>query len=179
MFPILAFLLLPSILAKTSPPVDHLPPKGHLLVSKSILNKVVVQNADVVVKYSLYNVGAGVALDVNLSDLEFSTESSDFTLVAGDPRFKLPAMIGGSNFSHTIVVRPRKAGNLNFTAARISYRTGEKSEFQIAESSIPAEVEVKFATDHFRRLSSHFGEWCGFSAVTFSFLLVSKYNWLQ
>ena len=43
----------------------------------------------------------------------------DFDLVAGQTKYKLDRVAPGANASHTVVVRPKKFGYFNFTAAEV------------------------------------------------------------
>uniref|UniRef100_A0A2I3HEU9 Signal sequence receptor subunit 2 n=1 Tax=Nomascus leucogenys TaxID=61853 RepID=A0A2I3HEU9_NOMLE len=54
---------------------------ARLLVSKSLLNRYVVEGRDLNLQYNIYNVGSSAALDVELSDDSFPPE--DFGIVSG------------------------------------------------------------------------------------------------
>jgi translocon-associated protein subunit beta len=78
-------------------------------------------------QYTLYSVGTSAALsvDVELSDNSFHPEA--FTVVAGQLNVKLGRIRPGTNISHVVVVRPRKCGHFNFTAAEVNYRPTENA----------------------------------------------------
>ena len=95
---------------------------------------------DIVVKYNLYNVGDNAATNVQVtSSLKLESGSfkhmlsqvadngfrqEDFDLVAGQTKYKLDRVAPGANASHTVVVRPKKFGYFNFTAAEVGYNHG-------------------------------------------------------
>ena len=82
-----------------------------------------MEGLDVVVRYSLYNVGSAAALNVQVQDNGFGP--LDFKPVSGLVNFRLDRLAPGANASHTVVLRPLKYGYFNFTAAQVSYMASE------------------------------------------------------
>nr|XP_046181584.1 translocon-associated protein subunit beta-like isoform X2 [Oncorhynchus gorbuscha] len=96
---------------------------ARLLASKSLLNRYAVEGRDLTLQYNIYNVGTSAALEVELSDDSFPPE--DFGIVSGMLNVKWDRIAPASNVSHTVVLRPLKAGYFNFTSASVSYLAQE------------------------------------------------------
>ena len=109
---------------------------------------------DIVVKYSLYNVGDTAAKDIKVVDNGFRAE--DFDLVSGQLKYKLDRMSPGANASQTIVVRPKKFGYFNFTSAEVTY-TGEAEGAVVLTglSSDPGQGVIIAARDYEKQFSAH------------------------
>ncbi|XP_065562835.1 translocon-associated protein subunit beta-like [Artemia franciscana] len=149
---------------------------AHLLASKTIQNKYLVEGMDTVVKYSLYNVGQTAALNVQVEEKGFRTE--DFEIVGGDLQVTYERIPPGGNVSHVLVVRPIKYGYFNFTAALVTYySTEDANEPTIAFTSEPGEGGIVPFKDFDRKFSSHTLDWTIFAVMALPFLLFPYALW--
>merc|ERR1719381_409095 len=146
-----------------------------LLLSKQIHNKYLVEGMDIVVKYNLFNVGDTAATNVKVVDNGFRPE--DFDLVSGQTKYKLDRVAPGSNSSHTIVVRPKKFGYFNFTAAEVTYNGESSGVVLTGLSSDPGQGVIIAARDYDRQFSAHLLDWAAFAVMTLPSLGIPFLLW--
>jgi translocon-associated protein subunit beta len=149
--------------------------KARLLVSKQLLNKFVVESMDVVIKYSVFNVGNVAANNVQLKDGSFGP---DFDVAGGQTEVSLGRIPPQGNVTHTVVVRPLKFGYYNFTAAQVTYTSGEDtSEIQQGWSSEPGEGYIAPFREFDKRFSPHLLDWAAFAIMSVPPLLIPFLLW--
>ncbi|XP_030825518.1 translocon-associated protein subunit beta-like [Geospiza fortis] len=144
--------------------VAHCEDGARLLASKSLLNRYAVEGKDLTLQYNIYNVGSSAALDVELSDDSFPPE--DFGIISGMLSVKWDRIAPASNVSHTVVLRPLKAGYFNFTSATITYLAQEGAQMVVGFTSAPGQGGILAQRDFDRRFSPHFLDWAAFGMMT-------------
>ena len=110
---------------------------------------------DLVVKYTLFNVGDAAAVDVALTESGFGMD--DFDIAGGQPAVKFDRLAPGANTTHALVLRPKKYGYFNFTSAEVKYRVSEDedSEIRVGYSSEPGQGLIIALKDYERQFSAH------------------------
>uniref|UniRef100_M3Y0S3 Translocon-associated protein subunit beta n=1 Tax=Mustela putorius furo TaxID=9669 RepID=M3Y0S3_MUSPF len=159
--------------------VGHAEEGARLLASKSLLNRYAVEGRDLTLQYNIYNVGSSAALDVELSDDSFPPE--DFGIVSGMLNVKwdriAPCRASASNVSHTVVLRPLKAGYFNFTSATVTYLAQEDGPVVIGFTSAPGQGGILAQREFDRRFSPHFLDWAAFGVMTLPSIGVPLLLW--
>jgi len=149
---------------------------ARILAVKNIVNMYLVENKDLTVEYSLYNVGDSAALDVSLADNTFPTE--DFELLHGQLDVKWERIAPGANVTHAAVLKPLKSGYFNFTSAEISYLASEDaSEPTLGYTSGPGEGGIMAFKAFDRKFSPHILDWVAFAVMTTPSLMIPFALW--
>jgi translocon-associated protein subunit beta len=151
-------------------------PRARLLVAKQIQNKYLVEGKDVVVRYTFHNVGDAAAVSVQLTETGFP--SDEFDLVGGALKVTLDRIPPGARNGHTVVVRPKRFGNFNFTAAEVSYRPADDvQQVQLGQSSDPGQGLIIALRDYEKQFSAHMLDWAAFAVMTLPSLGIPFLLW--
>lgn len=144
---------------------------ARLLISKHILNKYLVQDMDIVIKYTIYNVGNGPAQEVVINDESFPEDS--FNVAGGKLNVRIDRIPPQTNVSHIVVVRPTKFGAFNFSSANVQYKPSDSAtEPQYAVSSEPGEGRIINFRDYDKKFSPHVLDWTAFAIMTMPSIVI-------
>jgi len=149
---------------------------ARILAVKNIVNMYLVENKDLTVEYSLFNVGDSAALDVSLVDNTFPAE--DFEVLFGQLDVKWERIAPGANVTHAAVLKPLKSGYFNFTSAEVSYLASEDaSEPTVGYTSGPGEGGIMSFKAFDRKFSPHILDWVAFAVMTTPSLMIPFALW--
>jgi len=169
------FILLATFLASAL--ATDLESQAKLLATKTVENKFIVENRDLTVKYSIYNVGTSAASQVKLVDNTFP--ASDFTRVLGQLSVEWRSIPPNGNVTHVVVLKPLRSMYFNFTSAELSYVPSEDAEPQRAFTSFPGEGGIMTEVDFARKHSPHLTEWAIFAMMCTPSLLIPFLLWYR
>lgn len=170
------FYVLFSLFVATAFSAD-LDSQAKLLASKTVENKFIVENRELTIKYSIYNVGTSAASQVNLADETFPIQ--DFEAVRGQLPAAWKSIAPNGNVTHIVVYKPLKAGYFNFTSAQITYVPSEGAELQKAFTSFPGEGGIMTEVDFARKHSPHLLEWTIFILMCLPSLVIPFSLWYK
>nr|CAG4638770.1 EOG090X0EPM [Cyclestheria hislopi] len=172
----LRFTILVALCAVTLGDEEASPAK--LLFSKQILNKYLVEGMDIIIKYSLFNIGGSAALDVQITDNTFNPQ--DFQVVGGQLKVTIDRIPPGTNATHVAVIRPLRFGYFNFTSAEVSYLSIDgETEPQIGYSSEPGQGAIVPFKEYDKKFSSHMLDWAAFAVMTLPSLVIPFLLWFS
>jgi len=165
-----------ALIGGFAPTTGEVDGSARILAVKNIVNMYLVENKDLTVEYSLFNVGDSAALDVSLTDNSFPTD--DFELLYGQLDVKWERIAPGANVTHAAVLKPLKSGYFNFTSAEVSYlATEDASEPTLGYTSGPGEGGIMSFKAYDRKFSPHILDWVAFAVMTTPSLMIPFALW--
>ncbi len=89
-------------------------------------------------------------------------------------------LAAGTNVTHSVALKPRVAGTVNYTAAQISYLPSEDADVpKIGFSSAPGEGYIYQLKDYERKFSPHFVDWAIFTLMALPCLALPALLWYR
>ncbi|XP_065909667.1 translocon-associated protein subunit beta-like [Dysidea avara] len=132
-----------------------------LLASKIILNEFLVEEKDLTVVYSIYNIGSSTAQSVSLRDDSFY--EGDFEIVNGLLSVTWDKIPANNNVTHTVIVRPKFSNIYNMSYAQVKY-SDEESNY-VGYTSAPGYIRVLKYNEFSREHVSHVVDWLAFALM--------------
>eukprot|EP00730_Choanoeca_flexa_P015766 TRINITY_DN7315_c0_g1_i1.p1 TRINITY_DN7315_c0_g1~~TRINITY_DN7315_c0_g1_i1.p1 ORF type:complete len:183 (+),score=39.49 TRINITY_DN7315_c0_g1_i1:117-665(+) len=144
-----------------------------LAVSKDVVNTYAVAERDIIVRYSIFNLGDETAKEVTLVDESFDEPNSGFTRISGLTTVTFAEIAPGTNVSHHLVVQSSYPGYYNLSAAKVHYYSTEDASIQtVAHSSQPKQVPILPQDDFARAYDTHILDWVVFLALAVALVYV-------
>ncbi|CAF3390153.1 unnamed protein product [Rotaria sp. Silwood1] len=153
--------------------------ESFLFVTKQTINRFIVQNKELTIKYGLYNSGPTTVFNVNLNDIH-SFPTDKFELLVGTLNPKWERIHAGANLTHVVVLKPKQSGISNSTHAIVTYQKSEKNtDVQRTYSSEIGDVYIMTSREYDRRFSSHIIDWILFTAMASPCIVFPFFLWFK
>merc|ERR1712136_319002 len=151
--------------------------EAKLLATKFVTNKIVAQNRDLTIKYTIYNVGTNAASQVKLVDDSFPATS--FVRVIGQLSVEWLSIPPNGNVTHVVVLKPLQSGYFNFTTARLSYFPSEDAPIRQAHIIHPNRTEAITEVRFSREYEAHLMVWTIFGLMCMPSLIFPFLLWYR
>lgn len=153
--------------------------ESFLFVTKQTVNRFIVQDKELTIKYGLYNSGPTTVFNVNLNDLHsFPTQYYDLLVGTLNPKWE--RINAGANLTHVVVLKPKQSGISNSSQAIVSYQKSEKNtDVQRTYSSEIGDVYIMTTREYDRRFSSHIIDWILFTAMASPCIVFPFFLWFN
>jgi len=134
-----------------------------------------VAGRKLVTTYQIYNVGTSPAYNVKLTDDSWPEEN--FEKILGLTSVSLEKLAPGTNFTHTIVLRPKVPGRIFLDRGIVSYQQTPKGSPQQCWTTDVGEIEVVLRSESERRTAPHLGEWTIFGILALISIAPAALYW--
>ncbi|GAB0496344.1 hypothetical protein MMPV_007656 [Pyropia vietnamensis] len=134
-----------------------------LILSRSIETPNILENHNLTLLYSVFNVGGGEATDLALVDQSFPAQR--FSLLEGSFSKKWPSLAPGASVTSSVVVDARRAGTFYTHPAVLSYKPVggvETKTTSASDGTISVEDEYTFN----KRTDMHVTDWIAFAVAS-------------
>lgn len=172
----LGFLLIFALFCNGEKVFDTSGPQ--LMIWKQIFNDVkkIDLKTNVLVIYTICNVGNGTAFDISLKDNSFHEDI--FKKIGGEFEARFKKISGRKNLTHVVVLIPKKIGYYKIGAAETYYKDSEDDLVTRQSTSTEPMIWVQ-SSKHEQKLPNYFYDWLTFSAVTFPSLAIPFAFWYR
>lgn len=135
--------------------------ESRILLHKQILNKYIVEDKDLIIKYTMHNVGHSAATDVKLTDNTF--DPALFVKIIGELPATIHTIPPQENVSHVVILKPNISGYYNFSFGEVYYKDPHNpTMFKVTFSNEPGTIAIMKFREYNRKFSSHFWDWLVF-----------------
>lgn len=150
-----------------------------LLVTKTVMNEVMVEGQEMTVSYAIHNVGEAAAANVLVNDDE-GFPGEQFEHLVGLKSITLDHLAAGESAHHNVIYKPLFGGAYNFTGAQVTYTNADDEDSSyVGVSSKPRQNYVLSFAEYNKDYAQHLTEWAIFGVASLVLVFVPYFMYKQ
>lgn len=134
-----------------------------LILSRTVETRDVLENHNLTLLYSVFNVGGGEATDLVLLDKSFPIKR--FLVLEGEFSKEWPSLAPGASVTTSVVVDARRAGTFYTHPATLTYKPAGGVETKTTSAS-DATISVEDVSTFNKRTDMHVTDWIAFAVAS-------------